>query len=111
SPANTSPLARTADELQQELGEGPCLDAIDTATTYVVPDASTDPRWPHWGPCVAELGIRSVLSVQLSTETGNLGALNFYATRADAFNDDDVMVAEIFAEHAALALESAQVVT
>lgn len=111
SPANTSPLAQQADELQQELGEGPCLDAIDTATTYVVRDAATDPRWPHWGPCVAELGIRSVLSVQLATDSDKLGALNLYATRTDAFAPDDVVVAEVFAEHAAMALESAQVVT
>jgi GAF domain-containing protein len=111
SPAQTDPLARAADELQQQLGEGPCLDAIDSARTNLVRDTATDQRWPHWGPCVAELGIRSVIAVQMATDTVNLGAINCYAYRPDAFTEDDVVAAEVFAEHAAMALESAQVVT
>jgi GAF domain-containing protein len=87
--------------------EGPCLDAIEGAAHYLSADVANDPRWPRWGPAVAKLGIRSVLSVRMETKARRYGSLNLYADRLDAFDDDDLAVATIFVRHATVALASA----
>ncbi|QWC83943.1 GAF domain-containing protein [Nocardioidaceae bacterium] len=78
--AVTDELVRTADALQQEMNEGPCLQAIWGHDTLVAEDLSTEERWPVWGPKVAELGISAILSVRLFTHSETHGALNLYAS-------------------------------
>jgi GAF domain-containing protein len=104
SPAVTDEVVAKADELQYELQEGPCLDAIRADELYVVGDLANDPRWPRWGPEAARLGLASILSVRLSTPHGVVGALNLYSREKDAFDDDSVQVAYVYASHAANAL-------
>lgn len=109
--ASTSDLATDCDRLQYELGEGPCVDAALEQEPFVAGDLRTDRRWPTWGPRVADLGVHSVLSVQLSTPSEVLGALNLYAERRQAFDRDDVDAALIYTTHAANALGTARLVT
>jgi GAF domain-containing protein len=70
-------------------------------------DIQVDPRWMSWGPAVAELGLRSVLSLRLETRSRRYGSLNLYAERVDAFDQDDLAVATIFVRHASVALANA----
>src|SRR5688500_9301341 len=66
--AATSDRAERAHILQTELDEGPCLDAIEaTESYYLIGDTATDERWPRWNKVVADLGVRSVLSLRLET--------------------------------------------
>lgn len=114
--ASTSPVASQADQLQYELGEGPCTDTATHDEPYLVVDTADDPRWPAWGPRAAALGMRSLISVQLSGSAlgeprGPLGAMNLYASRPGAFEGDDLDLALIYATHAANALTSARLVT
>ena len=109
--ASTSELATDCDRLQYELGEGPCVDAALEQEPFVAGDLHSDRRWPTWGPRVADMGVHSVLSVQLSTPSEVLGALNLYAERRRAFDGDDVDAALIFTTHAANALGTARLVT
>lgn len=113
---STDKLADRSDELQYQLGEGPCLDAALEHDAYLVRDTARDPRWPQWGPKVAELGVRSLISAQLSSTSldGNqqtLGAINLYSSRIAAFTMEDFDHALIFASHAASALGAARLVT
>lgn len=105
--AATSQRVGESHNLQIVHDEGPCLDAIEGEAIYQSHDAGDDPRWTKWGPAVAELGIRSVLSVRLETRTRRYGSLNLYSNRVDAFDEDDVAVATIFVRHAAVALANA----
>jgi len=105
--AATSQRVGESHNLQIVHDEGPCLDAIEGEAIYQSSDVGNDPRWLKWGPSVAELGIRSVLSVRLETRTRRYGSLNLYADRVDAFDEDDVAVATIFVRHAAVALANA----
>ena len=57
---------------------------------------------------MAELGLRSVLSIRLHTSGSTIGALNLYAGRPEAFDDDDDAVAHILARHASIALANAR---
>lgn len=105
--AATSPRVGESHSLQIVHDEGPCLDAITGDSWYVSDEIATDPRWPLWGPAVAELGLRSVLSLRLETKARRYGSLNLYADRLGAFDQDDIAVAAIFVRHASVALANA----
>lgn len=105
--AATSPRVGESHSLQIVHDEGPCLDAIMGDPWYVSDEVAVDPRWPHWGPAVAELGLRSVLSLRLETRARRYGSLNLYADRVGAFDQDDIAVATIFVRHASVALANA----
>jgi len=116
----TDERSRRADEIQYELGSGPCVDAIVHATLYHPEDLSQDPRWPEYGVRVSELGVASVLSYRLGLNYGNPGdganpcsdglvaGLNVYAGRVAAFDDAAVQTGLLLATHAA-ALVAAEV--
>ena len=107
--ASTSKRAERAHDLQTELDEGPCLDALTgDESFYLIGDTATDPRWPRWGKIVAELGIRSVLSIRLETRARRYGSLNLYGSTPKMFGTDDLAVASIFARHASIALATSQ---
>lgn len=107
--AATDPGVRAGDRMQYELDEGPCLDAVRLAEVVHSTDVAADQRWPRWAPAVeAQLGVKSMLCVQLYTSATTHGALNLYATETDAFTPADVDLASSFAAVAAAALQAAQ---
>ena len=107
--AATSERAERAHDLQTELDEGPCLDALTgDESYYLIGDTATDPRWPQWGKVVAGLGIRSALSIRLETRARRYGSLNIYGSEPEMFGPDDLAVASIFARHASIALATSQ---
>jgi len=105
--AATSSRVAESHNLQIIFDEGPCLDAIEGGPLFLANDVAADLRWPAWGPAVAELGMRSALSLRLETRARRYGSLNLYSEHTDAFDDDDVAVASIFVTHASVALASA----
>ncbi len=105
----TDDFIANSDNLQAELDEGPCLDAIRHGRTVYTADLANDRRWPTWGPRVnAELGVGSLLSMLLYTDERAYGALNMYCDRVDGFTRDDLLVADTLATHLAVALADAQ---
>jgi transcriptional regulator with GAF, ATPase, and Fis domain len=106
--AASSMLPRTVDALQEEVGQGPCLETALEQHTVLVRDMATEPRWPRFSSRAAELGVRSMLAFQLYVHGDNLGALNLYSLEPDAFDERSVTVGELFAAHAAVACSAAQ---
>jgi GAF domain-containing protein len=105
TPAATDEALRRVDELQYELEEGPCLDALRHNDVVVVTDLAEDPRWPNWGPHIArELDIHSSMSIRLFTSDESMGALNCYAMKIDAFDQEEILDGLVVAAHAAVAL-------
>jgi len=105
TPAASHEALRQVDELQYELNEGPCVDSLHQLEVVSATNLAEDPRWPRWGPHIArELGIHSTMSFRLFTTGDNLGALNLYAYRVDAFGHEDLLDGLILATHAAVAL-------
>jgi GAF domain-containing protein len=100
----TDPIVAKLDDLQSELGDGPCLTALREHHTVHIADMTTDGRWPQFAQQATELGVRSLLSFQLFVRSENLGALNLYAGEPDVFSDDSVDVGTILAQHAAVAM-------
>ncbi len=104
----TDEVVRKCDEAQQELGEGPCLEAIWQHETVVVDDMIADARWPLFAARASELGVGSLISFRLFVQQDTLGALNLYGSHRTRFSDEARIIGEVFAAHAALALSGAR---
>ncbi|WP_194846573.1 GAF and ANTAR domain-containing protein [Mumia zhuanghuii] len=105
--AATAGVAVRADELQVELGEGPCLsDSWDQ--TLRSGDLSAETRWPRWTQAVADMGLASLLGVSLSPDGRRMGVVTLYSKEPRFFDDDDAALAHVFARHASLALAKAE---
>jgi GAF domain-containing protein len=102
--AYTGQLAVELDEWQYERGHGPCLDASEAKLTLSIPDMTDEPRWPDWAARAVQAGAGSSLSIGLPIGEQVIGALNVYAEKVDAFDDDAIVLAQTFAGYAAVAL-------
>ena len=107
----TGDLPVRVDAMQEETGQGPCLDAMYDQLTVRVPDMAHEQRWPQFAARAARAGAASMLSIQLWVEGDNLGALNLYSRRVDAFDDESEQVGLLFASHAAVAFAGAHEMT
>jgi GAF domain-containing protein len=108
SRAPTGELPRAVDALQDELRQGPCLDAVWHEQVVQVDDVGSDPRWPAFGRRAADLGVGSMLCFQLFVEGDKLGAMNIYALRPRAFDEEGREIGLMLASHAAVALAGAE---
>jgi GAF domain-containing protein len=105
--ASSSELINQADQLQYQLNEGPCLDAVWANGLFVIPHLIDDGRWPNWAPKAAELGVVSMLSVHLFTDAA-LGSLNLYSMRRREFSHADIEAARVVAAHCSVVLAYAR---
>lgn len=98
--------ARRADQLQYELGSGPCISAAREELAFAPADLEADGRWPTFARQVGEReGIRSMLCYQLSPDLDEVVAcLNLYGTVDRAFDDESVVVGTLVAAHASSVL-------
>ncbi|HET6816036.1 MAG TPA: GAF and ANTAR domain-containing protein [Mycobacteriales bacterium] len=84
--ASTGTMATQADEAQYRIGHGPCLEAAHEGRPVLVTDLGEEQRWPVYAREALESGVRASLSVPLEFGGETAGALNLYASRADAFD-------------------------
>jgi GAF domain-containing protein len=111
SAAFTGSLAIEADELQYRDDSGPCLDAAQGAVTVSIPDMGTDGRWPRYAPAASGLGVGSSMSIPLPVQQDLIACLNVYGTKPNAFDDDGLELAAMFASYAAVAITNAHLYT
>jgi transcriptional regulator with GAF, ATPase, and Fis domain len=104
SVAATSQLAVDIDDLQRDLGEGPCLDAAAGNSPVLSNDLREDERWPRFGEAAIAAGVHSLLSFQLYTHKARMGALNIFALKPHVFTAEAEAVGAMLATHAAIAL-------
>lgn len=111
--AATDEAARELDRLQYDLQQGPCVDALldPDKAEVVVADMAYDRRWPEYAQAAAGLGFQSQMGVRLFSEPGRVGGLNLYSQQMDAFDAEARATAEIFAVHAAVAMDKVRTVT
>lgn len=102
------------DQLQAELGEGPCITAATQPPEegFVhAPDLASEEgrrRWPRFAPAAVGRGVRSMLSTPLSAQRGLYAALNLYSHDADAFDEDAMTLAGLFGLQAGVLLYGAR---
>lgn len=108
TPAASDELIERIDRVHYQAGEGPCLESAARHQTVRSDDLRVDARWPRFGRQAASLGVLSMLSFHLFTEDESFGALNVYASHAQAFGPDSENTGILLASHAALAMAAAR---
>ncbi len=103
-------VVHEVEEMEHEIGEGPCVDAIWERPMFESPDLRDHTsRWPTFTKQALKAGIESVLAFRLFASEQTLGALDLYSGRRGAFDESARALGTVFAAHAALALAGAQV--
>lgn len=106
----TDQRARLVDEIQYELGSGPCVDAILEETNFRTSHLESDRRWPEFSRRASEaFGVHSMLSFRLYLEgdDSRIAGLNLYATETDAMDATAVTVGTLVATHGAVVIAAA----
>ena len=87
----TDRSARRADELQDELADGPSLQAVRTSHSVLSPDLRTETRWVDWcSAALDELGVAAVLAVLLLPTLQPLTTLNLYSGTLEGLSSVDL---------------------
>ena len=106
--AASSDLVRQLDDIQNTVGEGPCLESLQGTEVIVAPHIHHEQRWPKYVPSAVAIGLQAQLAVRLHLDaSGTMGGLNLYSTSRDQIAADDITTAALFATHAAVALGKA----
>ncbi|MDT0213021.1 ANTAR domain-containing protein [Rothia sp. ARF10] len=107
--ATTSELPEVVSHIQCDTGEGPSHGATDEPPTWVTGNLAAETCWPEFAAKVAEqVGVHSMLSNRLFVRDSEVGFLNAFAHRPDAFGESAVAIFGVFAAHAAVALQAAE---
>jgi len=78
--SSTSPQAARVDELQFDLGEGPCWDAMRSARPVLRPDvASAAELWPAFTDAMVVEKIHSIYAFPLLVGSLRIGAVDIYS--------------------------------
>lgn len=98
--AASSAAARTLDESQFSVGEGPARAAFEARRPVLVPDlAGTGARWPGWTPAARAEGVVGVYAFPLHVGASAFGVLSLYTDSARApLGQDDVLTGLVFGE-------------
>jgi GAF domain-containing protein len=80
------------EEVQYNLGEGPCLEAFHSRAPVMVPDLASDQvgRWPGFREGALAAGVHAAFGFPIMVGTVCIGALNLYQRRAGPLSDDQV---------------------
>jgi GAF domain-containing protein len=105
--AGSSDEAVILDHVEQELGDGPCLEALRTFETVLLGDVGSDVRWPQYSAALAAAGYRSVLGVPVEAGETASASLNFFAAAAGSFTEEAIAEAVVFTRTAGQALRLA----
>jgi hypothetical protein len=100
SVCTTDDVSALIEQLQYDLGEGPCVDAHEHDRPVHEPDLA-DPAMPRWmafsSPALAA-GVRAVFGFPLRVGSARLGALNLYCDRPGSLTDDQHRMALVVAD-------------
>ncbi len=102
--------AKALDEMQNRIGMGPCLTALELEHPLLVDDLRSDERWPDYARSASAHGVRSVLAIPLSLQDEAQAVLNLYSDRAHGFSPADIETVKAFANIAAGSLKLALVI-
>jgi hypothetical protein len=86
----TDEVSHLIEDLQYELGEGPCVEAHEFGQVVLEPDLADPvaPRWLAFTPTAVQAGARAVFAFPMRIGTVRLGALNLYRDQPGPLSDD-----------------------
>ena len=98
---------RVLETIQEQVGEGPCLDAFHRGDPTVAADVTSDRRWPSFGRLARQHRLVGVLGVPVALEHGAVGTLNLYSTERYDWDDGEVKGIQAYARIVASVLRIA----
>lgn len=106
SMCSTDTASALMEQLQYDLGEGPCVDAYHQDRPVFEPDLANPetPRWLAFAGPVLDAGVRAVFGFPLQVGAARLGALNLYNKQHGDLSDDQYTDALVMADVAAQAV-------
>ena len=94
--------------VQQDAGEGPCLEAFRTGKMVAIPDLGVDQRFPLFSPRAYAAGLAAVFTFPMRLDDDRLGALDLYRDTPGALSASDERIAQVLADVAAAYLFNAR---
>jgi hypothetical protein len=90
SVCTTDSVSALIEQLQYDLGEGPCLDAYHQDRPVLEPNLlhPVSPRWPAFTEPAVEVGVRAIFGFPLQVGAVRLGALNLYRDATGPLTDE-----------------------
>lgn len=80
--------AARLDELQFDLGEGPCWDAMNEGNPVLITDVASSTRWPAFTEATQRHDIRSLFAFPVRVGSLRIGAVDLYSTVPVIFGTD-----------------------
>ncbi len=95
----SNPLAARLDELQFDLGEGPCWDAVNSGRPILEPDLTQRGRmtWPAFSAAVAHDDISSIFAFPLAVGPLRIGAIDLFSSAPVSLNRTQTRQADAMA--------------
>src|SRR5437763_787368 len=87
--ASSDEPGRVLETAQEELGHGPCIDALLLNEPIALQDVCADNRWPGLAERVAPLGVRAVLGVPIRVGGGAVGSRNVYQDEPHKWDESE----------------------
>jgi hypothetical protein len=97
-------LALDVDQIQYEVGLGPCLTALREGIGCYVADLDSDPRWGEYGPRAAARGAASCACVPVVVHDRSTAVLKVYSSEVDGLTTHQQRAASAFAGEVAGAI-------
>jgi transcriptional regulator with GAF, ATPase, and Fis domain len=106
SVASTDAIAHRIDRIEVEVGEGPCLDAIEEEAYQHDADLTTDSSpWPAFRERIlSETPVRSAIGYRLLVDGAKAGALNIFSDRPGGLTTESADQGAVLAAFASVAL-------
>ena len=106
SVCTTNAVSAVIEQLQYELGEGPCVDAYHQDRPVLESDLAepATPRWLAFTSPAIDAGVRAIFGFPLQVGAVRLGALNLYRDRPGPLTDEQHADALVMADVAAQAV-------
>ncbi len=105
--AASDDVARHVDELERELDQGPCLDALDDdePDQHICSDLTTGCQWPELARRILEeTSVRGMAGFRIRQEGAKVGALNVFSDTEGALSEHSLEQAALLAAFASVAI-------
>ena len=96
-----------ADQVEFDTEDGPCVEALRTGAVSGPVDLATEQRWPAWTAVATLLGFSSAAGIPGEVSPGERIALNLYSPMPQAFDEEVLHRATLFAQEVARTLPAA----
>jgi hypothetical protein len=96
----SDPGVSMVQELQLELGEGPCVDAWSGDLAVLEPDLANPAtvRWPAFARAAVRAGVAAVFAFPMRLGSIRIGVLVLYRDRVEPLDDEEVALGVVVAD-------------